>query len=283
MNEVANIERSLSFDQMKERASLLIKSGFLPASIKTPEQAMTIMMTGQELGLGFMESLRSINVVQGKPCMSAQLLLALCHRTKQVEQAFFEKETNEEAVFILKRKGSPAYKSSFSMEDARKLGLAEKDNYKKQPKTMLSWRAIAKAARVQFPDAVCGLYTPEEIADGVDLVEMPTGEMAIETVYARPAPEAEKKAAEIEQELPPIEGAQGLNNPMEIDRMGSYLLKPPYDIQFGGKCIMEIYGEKTPGGAPKGIPFLEMIAKFSKYPEEKAHIKKFLEAMKKEV
>src|SRR3990167_2702507 len=110
--EVAvRVEENISFDQMKERANMLVKSGFLPSTVNTAEKALTIMLTGKELGLGFMESLRSINVVQGKPCMSAQLLLGLCYRTKRVETAYFEKQSSLEVIFILKRIGNKPYRA----------------------------------------------------------------------------------------------------------------------------------------------------------------------------
>lgn len=276
-NQVATIEHGLSFDQMKERASLLVKSGFLPSAINTTEKALTIMMTGMELGLGFMESLRSINVIQGKPAMAAQLLLGLCHRTKQVEQAYFKEETDTRVVFVLKRKGSPHYESVFTMEDARRLGLAEKDNYKKQPKTMLSWRAISKACRVMFPDAICGLYTPEELAEGVDVQEDAVTHTAeVKEIHTKPV---DQNVEAIKNNMPSTEGAAGLTNPMEVDRIGSTYLKPPYDTQFPDKNIMEIYGTTTPGGHRKGHKFLEMIAQHSKDGEEKATVQKFLELM----
>ena len=272
------VEQGITFDQMKERASLLRKSGFLPTALNTDEKVLTVMLTGQELGLGFMESLRSINVVNGKPCMSAQLLIGLCHRTGQVEQAYFEKDTEIECIYVLKRKGSPPYKSSFTMDDARKLGLSEKDNYKKQPRTMLGWRAISKAARVIFPDAVCGLYTPEEIADGVDLVEMPTGEVKVEEIHLKPVPAIESEAQAIKDDFT-TEGASGLINPMEVDKLGAYYPRPPYDRTFPEKCIMEIFSITTPNGKSKGSLFLETIAKYSKDAEEKAFVQKFLELM----
>ena len=166
----APLQEPQSFEQMQKQAAILLKSGFLPKSIQTPEQAITIMLTGKELRLGAMESLRSINVIQGKPCMSAQLLLGLCHRTKQVEKAFVKESTEQKCVFILQRKGSPEYISTFTIDEANKAKFSQawdkdkqawktKDNWEKQPATMLQWRAIAKACRVVFPDAVSGVYT----------------------------------------------------------------------------------------------------------------------------
>jgi hypothetical protein len=277
---VTRVEKGMTFDQMKERAALLVKSGFLPNSVNTPEKALTIMMTGAELGLGFMESLRSINVIGQKPTMSAQLLLALCYRTKEVESAHIKESTDSRCVFVLKRKGHPEHVQTFTIEDAKKMGLSGKDNWIKQAKTMLEWRAISAACRKVFPDAVCGLYTPEEIADNVDVQET-EGTVEVKEIHSEAEVTKKVDTEKATEALPSTDGAAGLDNPMEVDKLGNYYPLPPYD-GFGQKCIMEIYHEKTAAGKPKGALYLEMIAKHSKNAEERALVGKFLELMKGE-
>src|SRR6187402_202596 len=62
---------------MREQAASLVASGFLPRAVNTPEKAMAIIQTGKELGLGPMQSLRSIHIIEGKPTMSADLIAGL--------------------------------------------------------------------------------------------------------------------------------------------------------------------------------------------------------------
>ena len=269
---IQKVDENLSFEQLRERAGLLLKSGFLPSHIKTAEQAIAIVMTGRELGLGLMESLRSISVVNGTPCIKASLLLGLCQATGQVEIAEVKKETEGECIFVLKRKGQPGYECHFTIDDARNLGLAVRDNWKKQPKTMLKWRAISAACRVVFPDAISGIYTEEEIADEVIVGLDKRGEVQVTDVL--PVKREEAPA-------PSVEGAAGLDNPLEIDKLGAYMPKPPYNTHAADRCIMEIYGETTPAGKPKGKLFLQTIAKYSKDPEERAIVGKFLEVIER--
>jgi len=150
------------WDTICQQAGVLVKTGFLPQSIKTPEQAMAIILTGRELGIGTMAALNSINVIQGKPTVSPQLMLALMNRTGQVEDIRIETGA-EGASVTIKRKARSAYTAKFGPTEARAMGLEGKDNYKKQPATMYKWRAIADAARVTFPDVILGLYTPDEM------------------------------------------------------------------------------------------------------------------------
>lgn len=155
---------------MKEQANMLIKTGFLPLSIKTPEQVIAIAMTGRELGIGMMEAIRGINVIQGKPSVAPQLMLALAIRTGQME-SYAMKSGTEGATVTVKRKGWPEHIAKFGPAEAKALGLDGKDNYRKQAGVMYQWRALAQALRFTFPDAVSGVYTPEEMGADVEIRE----------------------------------------------------------------------------------------------------------------
>lgn len=50
------------------------------------------------------------------------------------------------------------------------MGLSSKDNYKKQKGVMYKWRALSDALRTKFPDALGGVYTPEELGATVRVV-----------------------------------------------------------------------------------------------------------------
>jgi hypothetical protein len=51
----------------------------------------------------------------------------------------------------------------FTIQDAEKMGLTSKDNWKKQPAVMLQWRACAQLIRQVYPDLINGLHATEEI------------------------------------------------------------------------------------------------------------------------
>lgn len=158
------------------QAAVLVKTGFLPGAIKTAEQALAIILTGRELGIPTMAALRSIDVIQGKPAVSPQLMLALINTTKELEH--FECPTSKDgAVCTMKRKGRAAHSAPFGPKEASALGLSDKANYKSQPATMYQWRAVAACARVVFPDVILGLYTPDEMGAEVEVSD--TGDMTV--------------------------------------------------------------------------------------------------------
>lgn len=147
---------------IREQSSVLVTTGFLPQSVKTPEQAMAIILTGRELGIGPMAALNNINIIQGKPSVSPQLMLAMINSTREAEDIAIE-TSDAGAVCTIKRRGRTAYTAKFGPKEAKAMGLDGKDNYKKQAATMYQWRAVAAAARATFPDVILGMYTPDEL------------------------------------------------------------------------------------------------------------------------
>lgn len=164
------------WNALKEQAATLIKSGFMPPAINTVEKAIAVAMAGKELGIGLMESMRSINIIQGKPCISPQLMLALANRMGQLEDIEFDAD-DKRCVVTITRKGRKPHREEFGIKEASGLGLIGRDNYKKQPAIMFRWRALAAALRVTFPDLVLGLYTPEEM--GAEVKTNSEGDMVV--------------------------------------------------------------------------------------------------------
>ena len=101
---------------MREQAQWLVKSGFLPGSIKTPEQAIAIMLQGRELDIPPMAALQTINVIQGKPTVSPQLMLALIERSRQAKQIEIPEETDTACTVVMQRIGRTPHSERFTIE-----------------------------------------------------------------------------------------------------------------------------------------------------------------------
>lgn len=157
------------WDLMMQQASVLVRSGFLPDSIKTAEQAVAIVLTGEELGIPKMLALRSINIIKGKPTLSADLMASLIHRAIDAHgDGLFDVQppTPQSCTVRFRRWGKKETKEfTFTIEDAQRAGLTNNANYKLHPGAMLRARATSNAARMEFPDVINGLYTPDEISE----------------------------------------------------------------------------------------------------------------------
>lgn len=201
MNSIA-LRRPAATDWpvMREQAEVLIKTGFLPQSIKSAEQAVAVMMTGAELGIGPMAALQTINVIQGKPTISPQLMLALINRSGHMEDMKIEANAKG-AICMMKRKGRIPHTVKFGEEEAKALGLFSKDNYKKQPATMFQWRAVAMCARVVFPDVILGLYTPDEMGADMDIETGAPQELHTPPLQIAPLSEEDREHAELDHTI----------------------------------------------------------------------------------
>lgn len=154
---------AITWQTMKEQATMLVKSGFLPKAVDTAEKAMAIAMKGRELGLPMMQSITSINVIDGKPTISAELMAALVHQRIPGAVLRCVETTNERATYEAGRPGDKILRMSFTWQDAVQAGVTNKNNWKNYPAAMLRARCCSAICRVVFPDAIMGCYTPDEL------------------------------------------------------------------------------------------------------------------------
>lgn len=195
---------------MKDLAIMAIKSGLLPTSIKLPEQAMIIMLKGRELGIPPMQAFSSIAVVNGKPTMSAELMLSKIYQAVPGAIVDYVSTNEIECVINAKRPGGKVARFSFSLEDAKRAGLLNKGTWAAYPAAMLRARCISAMARAMFPDALSGVvYTAEELGAEVDadghVIEIPNERLA----EAAPAPAVSQPVqAPVEAPKNPLETAR---------------------------------------------------------------------------
>lgn len=71
------LEGFSNVEEMMRWAGTVIESGLLPDSISTPEQVLTIVQHGKELGLSPHIALNNIHVIAGRPVVSSSMLGAM--------------------------------------------------------------------------------------------------------------------------------------------------------------------------------------------------------------
>ena len=158
--------------EARELSTTLSKATLLPPALRGKEaDVLMTIMAGAELGLGPIQSIRSIHIIEGKPTLSSDLIAALCLRSPDVCEYLQPTESTPLiATYVAKRKGSPSpVTMSFSIEEAKLAGLAGRGNWAKYPKAMLRARCISAICRAVFPDLVGGLYDSDS-----DEIEAPT-------------------------------------------------------------------------------------------------------------
>ena len=155
-----------SFEGAWEMAQIVAKSRLAP-SIQTPEAAFVVMALGSDMGMSLSQSLRGIQVIDGKACPTADCLVACVLNSGRAEYFREVETTKERSVWETRRKGeAKPQRSVFTIEDARTAGLIRPGSgWAKFPERMLKARAKAFLVRDVYPDLSLGLYTPDEIED----------------------------------------------------------------------------------------------------------------------
>ena len=185
---LAGIYAPANLGEAHKLAGALVRSGMLPRGIQSPEAALAIMIAGAEVGLPAMTALRTFHIVEGRPTMSADLMVALVKKSAACGYFQLVESTAERAVYETKRNGDAApTRMAFTLDEARAAGLAGKGTWQKHPAAMLRARCAAALCRAVYPDIVLGIYDPSELEQR----EAPAIEMQAVKASAPEAQDAE--------------------------------------------------------------------------------------------
>jgi len=162
---------ALQPQNMKEAmdmAAMLSRSGMVPTCYKgKPEDTLVAMMMGSEIGLNPIQALQNIAVINGRPSIYGDALLALVQNHPAfggINETF--NESSNVATCTVWRKDGEKHTQTFSQADAATAKLWGKAGpWTQYPKRMLQMRARGFAVRSQFADALAGLVIREEAED----------------------------------------------------------------------------------------------------------------------
>lgn len=159
-------------------ATKLASTPFVPTAYRgQPESVLAAMMYGREIGLGPMQALQKIHMIDGKPAMAADLMLSQMRKGGVVILA--SESTSERAWINARRKDTGEQAEvEWTIEEARQvpakernqqITLAEKGTWKAYPSDMLWARCVGRLARRLGSDLLGGMvYSSEEVADWND-------------------------------------------------------------------------------------------------------------------
>lgn len=159
-----------------------------------PADILIAVGLGQAMGLSPAESLYRIAVIKGKPTASAELIAA---QVRKAGHKLRVKGDDTSCTATIIRADDPdfPFEVTRDIEWARGMGLSDNANYKKQPGTMLQWRAITAVARLACPEALYGVqYTPDEVEGSWDGTTAPPRQSGLAAALA---PEADPEPTDV--------------------------------------------------------------------------------------
>lgn len=174
MTELATYHPPSALAEQMEYAKVIAKAGILPDAYREkPANVLIAMGLGQAMGLSPAESMYRINVIKGKPSAAAELIAANVRRAGHKLRIQVTEDPPLAVCTIIRADDPEPTIVTRDMAWAERMGLDKEPNYKKQPATMLSWRAISACARFACSEALYGvIYTPDEV-DETDGAETP--------------------------------------------------------------------------------------------------------------
>lgn len=190
-----------TFEGAVKFSEVLASSSMVPAAFKNkPGDILVAVQMGSEIGLPPMQALQSIAVINGKPCIYGDGMLALvcAHAEYGGHQESVEGEEATCTVVRVVKGRDVVTTRTFSVGRAKRALLwGKRGPWTQYPDRMLAMRARGFALRDAFPDALKGIISREEAED------IPSNNKYKDVTPANPldaiaAPKPGKKAGEVE-------------------------------------------------------------------------------------
>ena len=185
-------------------ADYICRTEFVPKAMRGNAAAVTAtMLTGRELNMGPLTSLRSLDVIEGNVQMKTKAILARIfkagHRVEWLESSDKACE-----VRIERGDGLTTAQARWTMADAQRAELAGKAVWRRYPRAMLRNRALSECAELACPDVILGLEVGDESASiGTTMAAEPS--RVVQVAQLPTHPQYAPQAAELTPERPVID------------------------------------------------------------------------------
>ena len=160
------------YNELEKIAKQYASSNLVPKTYSgKPLDCLVAIQAGMSLGLVPWQSLQNIAVINGKPTVFGDALIALVRRhpdCKGIKETIDGEGDARTATCTVKRLQGGEIEEitkTFSWRDAKKADLTTRGPWKSYPDRMLQMRARGFALRDGFPDALAGVITREEADD----------------------------------------------------------------------------------------------------------------------
>jgi hypothetical protein len=221
--------KALTYKDMYEIGKTFVASTYFGSDLDKISKAITKIMAGQELGVPPFASMRGINVIEGSPELSANLMASKIKASGKYDYEVVQKDSKHCKLRFIEIRGNDRVtlgEEEFNQVDACTQELMDptcteaplkhntrqitrykrgggtytiegclcKDNWRKSPKAMFFARALSAGARTYCPDVFNGIaiYATDEITEAKE----PPAREAIEAEIVTKPPADESESAQ---------------------------------------------------------------------------------------
>ena len=149
------------FNEQERMAEVIAKSGMF--GLKDTTAVLALMAVAQAEGRHPASVAKDYHMIQGRPALKADAMLARFQQAGGSVQWTTYKDEQVSGIFSHPQGGS--LEVTWTLAQAKAIGLATKDNWKLYPRAMLRARVISEGIRSVYPAVIVGEYSVEEVQD----------------------------------------------------------------------------------------------------------------------
>lgn len=183
------------------------RSQMAPSTLNTPEKVMVSILAGAELGLLPFQAMQSFGVINGRPVLYGDGLLAVVRSRGFRVREWSQGADDDRVAFceVIRPDSGETIRRSYSVADAKKAQLWSKTGpWQTNPNRMLQVRARAFACRDAAADILRGFQMREEVEDYAEVVQVVPAKSGVrERLSARTTPSQEGFTVENGQHVTP--------------------------------------------------------------------------------
>ena len=154
---------TVPMSEMQAMAKSLVASRMF--GFKTEAEALSIMLIAQAEGRSPALAARDYHVIQGRPALKADAMLARFQQEGGVVEWVTYSDTKVAGKFSHPKSCPVPVQIEWTIDMAKRIGLATRDNWRNYPRAMLRARVISEGVRTTYPGIAVGIYTVEEVQD----------------------------------------------------------------------------------------------------------------------
>jgi hypothetical protein len=174
-NEIKKIVAGSPIEKDAMLLGAMYASGYFK-DMTSLSKAITKALIGQSMGMGLVQSMNSLYVIDGKVAMDSHAIRNTAVMAGYTIKTLELSEKIASLEWSIRKGGKEEVlgTSEYTWEDATKAGLTEKSNWKKYPKDMLFARAITRGARMYANQAFANqpIYERDEIFDDGKYIDL---------------------------------------------------------------------------------------------------------------
>lgn len=181
-------------------AEVLSSASLIPEHLRNkPGDCLLVVMQAQRWGMDALSVAACTSVVRGKLCYEGKLVAAVLYSMGAVDGRLRYDFTGEGSSRSVRVTGRPRGEDEQSVSGSVAAWATNNEAWKRDPDSMLVYRGTRQWARLYAPEALLGVYTPDEMEEAPRSVVVTQQAAGLPPPQATEIDESPEDAAQINE------------------------------------------------------------------------------------